>query len=113
MISALTECRGGEASVDLDLVGALAGFPQIALQLQPQPSIGCAAEHLFQSYRHIGRNPGMAVQQVRERLARDAKGLGRRGYGKTKRFEALLTDNFCRGARDRASPCRYLSVPAA
>jgi hypothetical protein len=82
VISTLTECRGGEASVDLDLVGVLAGFPQIALHLQPQPSIGRAAEYLFQSYRHVGRNPGMTVQQVGERLARDAKGLGRRGYGK-------------------------------
>src|SRR5260370_27760569 len=36
----------------------------------------------------------MAVQQVGERVARDAKGLSRRSCRKTKRLEALLPDNF-------------------
>lgn len=54
-----------EPLVDPDLAGALTRVPEVALHLQPQPGIGRAAEHLFEPDRHVRRDAGMAVQQIR------------------------------------------------
>jgi hypothetical protein len=56
-------------------------------------------EHLLQPDRHIRRNSGMAVQQIGQRLTRNAKSFGSRGDGETKRLEALLPDDLARMSR--------------
>lgn len=89
----LAGSRLDEAPIDLDLVRALAGFPQIMLELHLQPGVARAAKYLFGADRHVGRNACMAVQEIGEALAGHPQCLGRRGHRKAERLQALLADD--------------------
>ena len=52
-------------------------MPEIIGQLIAQPGLGGAESRLLKADRHVGGNPVVAVQDFRERPARNAKPLRR------------------------------------
>jgi hypothetical protein len=72
----------------------LSSFPNIVIHLHAKPRFGIAAERLFKSYCHIGRNASMAVYQVAEGLAGYVKNLGTFGYRKAQWIKAILPHYF-------------------
>jgi hypothetical protein len=52
--------------------------------------IRAAARCLVQLDRHVGRNVALAVDQIVERLARDAQNLRRLGDREVKRLNAIV-----------------------
>lgn len=78
--------------LDLYLVGALHGLSQVVGGLQPQPCFGTTAEGLVEPDRHLGRDAGMAVDDVGELLAADAELPRRIGDGKPQGLEAIVPD---------------------
>ena len=65
---------GGKAR-HLQVARALFRLPQIIFKLHFEPRFSGAAKCLFQPYRHLRRHAGMAVEQLRKRLARHNWGI--------------------------------------
>ena len=63
----------------LDLVSMLHGSGKIVGRLEPIPGFRAAAESLVETDRHLGRDAGMAVDDVGDLLAADAEALRRPG----------------------------------
>ena len=59
-------------------------------RLHPHQRVGAKAEELLEPDRHLGRQPGMIVQQAARRLPRDVQPLGQGGDVQPRRFNNLL-----------------------
>ena len=68
------------ATLPRDLLGAVAGLPEIVGHLHPQPSLGRRAEGFRQPDRHLDRDPRSPVHRLRERLPGAAQPLGGPGH---------------------------------
>jgi hypothetical protein len=63
-------------TADLDLALVFAGLSEIIRKLHPQPRFRCAPKRLRKPDCHFRANPGLAVDDIVERLPGYAKDLG-------------------------------------
>lgn len=94
--SAAGRSRRASDALDLDPAGLLLGLGQVIGRLEPVPGIRAAAEGLIETDRHLGRDAGAAVDDVRHLLAADAELAGGRRHGKPKRLQAVVANGKAR-----------------
>ena len=73
---------------DLDIVLMTPGLRQIIGCLQPQPVVRVRPSGLLQPDRHFGRYPGLAVDDVGQRMACDAQDFRPVGHAQAQRIKA-------------------------
>ena len=65
--------------------------------LHSEPGLGGAAKCFRQAYGHFGRDAGLFVHQIVQRLAADSEHASAFGYGEPERFQAFVPNNPGRG----------------
>jgi hypothetical protein len=74
----------------VQLLGAALRLPQIVGKLHLRPVLRRAPECLGQPQRHFRRDAGVAVENRRKSLARDAQALRRLGHAQIEGLKAVL-----------------------
>src|SRR3984957_267884 len=74
-------------AADLDFALFFSRLCEIVGKLHPQPRFRRAAKCLGETYRHLGADPRLSVQNVVERLPGDAKDLRPLRDGESQRFK--------------------------
>jgi len=80
---------------DMDGGGALFGVPGVELELQAEPEADVGVGERFgEADGHVGGEAVAAVQELGERLARNAQAGRRRGDGEVERLDIQVAEDF-------------------